>query len=378
MNEQETTLGETTETDVGIVVNTAVFNPELPESVVESPLWMVTSEPLLNQFVLDLQHIQHQITHTSELQTLQISRSHIDAIRAAYSRMICHGEEALHQLSQLLASSFLDAYQIQSVVIGAIDTTHERFTLSQNLSPSDLFTTTDIDLGNRQLSKLQFFDGTSWSRTSLVANSVDYQPTCDNKYRIHRLSTRIKAEEQIWNKVVDELFHLDQIVQNDKQLRHLSRYVKDIFGIKIVVGHDDDVYAVQQALQQLVFEDEDLRALDIVPTAATRRLEWVEVKDYIAEGEQKKSGWQAVKSVVRWSNRIIEIQIQPLRNFLHERERLTNESHASFKLNREHVRAQVAERIPLFKFYQDLLRWLFLDTQAAQPSFPGLKIELVD
>ena len=32
--------------------------------------------------------------------------------------------------------------------------------------------------------------------------------------------SRIKAEEQIWNKVVDTIFDLDRLVQLDKQLRH--------------------------------------------------------------------------------------------------------------------------------------------------------------
>jgi hypothetical protein len=344
-----------------------------------SPLWMVTSEPLLNQFVLDLQDLQQELSHAPIAHCdLHFSRARIEALRAAFSRMIRHGEQALHQLSQLLCVSFLTAYQAQSVVIGAVDSTQERFTLIQALAPEDVYSTTDIDLGNRQLNKLQFFDGVSWSRATLVANTVDYQPTEPNPLGIHRISTRIKAEEQIWNKVVDELFDLDRIVRNDKQLRHLSRYVKDIFGIKIVVGTADDVYQVQEALAALSWPDATLRRFHVVPGPATRRLEWVEVKDYLAQEDRKQSGWEAMKSVVRWSDRLLEIQIQPLRNFLRERELLTRESHVSFKINREHVRAQVAERIPLFRFYQDLLRWLFLNPAAPPPSYPSVTVAMVD
>jgi hypothetical protein len=344
-----------------------------------SPLWMVTGEPLLNEFVVDLQQLQQELAHAPiAYSNLRFSRARVEAVRAAFIRMIRHGEEALHQLSQLLGASFLTAYQVQSVVIGAVDSTQERFTLSQTLAPTELFSTTDIDLGNRQLGKLQFFDGANWSRATLVANTVDYQPTEPNPLGIHRISTRIKAEEQIWNKVVDELFDLDRIVRNDKQLRHLSHYVKDIFGIKIVVGTADDVYQVHEALEALLWPDTMLRQFHVVPGADTRQLEWVEVKDYIADDDRKQSGWEAVKSVVRWSDRLIEIQIQPLRNFLHERELLTNESHVSFKANRDRVRAQVAERIPLFRFYRDLLRWLFLDPAATPPSYPGVTVSLVD
>jgi hypothetical protein len=38
----------------------------------------------------------------------------------------------------------------------------------------------------------------------------------------------------------------------------------------------------------------------------------------------------------------------------------------------------VAERIPLFRFYQDLLRWLFLDPAARPPSYPSVTVSLVD
>ncbi|HEX5690008.1 MAG TPA: hypothetical protein VFX76_08395, partial [Roseiflexaceae bacterium] len=297
-----------------------------------SPLWMVTAEPLLNEFVLDLQHIQHDLTNAPiGACEIRFSRARLESVRTAFSRMIRHGEQTLHQLSQLLCASLLNAYQVQSVVIGAVESTGERFTLSQSLDPTDVFSTTDIDLGNRQLNKLQFFDGNNWSRAALVANTVDYQPTEPNVLGIHRITTRIKAEEQIWNKVVDELFDLDRIVRNDKQLRHLSRYVKDILGVKIVVGETADAYKVQQALEMLTWPDEVLERFHVIPSASTKRLDWIEVKDYLQHGKQKQSGWEALKSVTRWSGRLIEIQIQPLRNFLHERELLTQESHVSFK-----------------------------------------------
>ena len=65
-------------------------------------------------------------------------------------------------------------------------------------------------------------------------------------------------------------------------------------------------------------------------------------------------------------------------NFLHERERLTRESHASFKSTRDRVRDEVAARIPLFSFYRSLLRWLFVDPTQAPPIHDGVEIVLVD
>ena len=49
--------------------------------------------------------------------------------------------------------------------------------------------------------------------------------------------SRIKAEEEIWNKVCDEIFRIDELLERDKKLRALSRYVKDVFGVKVVVRH---------------------------------------------------------------------------------------------------------------------------------------------
>ena len=165
---------------------------------------------------------------------------------------------------------------------------------------------------------------------------------------------------------------------SDKKLRHLSRYVKDIFGIKVVVGEVADVPRVQQALRDLVWADEVLADQQIAPGPNVRRLEFVEVKDYLTAGQSKRSGWEAIKSVVRWSGKTFEIQVQPLRTFLHERELLTQESHVSFKAQREHVRNQVAEQVPLFGFYRDLLHWLFRNPSGAPPRHAGVTITLVD
>jgi hypothetical protein len=63
---------------------------------------------------------------------------------------------------------------------------------------------------------------------------------------------------------------------------------------------------------------------------------------------------------VRWADSTFEIQVQPLRNYLAEKERLTGESHVGFKARREALRDKLAERFPLFGFYRELLRWLFL------------------
>ncbi len=355
----------------------ASVQESIPESTSASPLWMVTTEPVLNQFVLDLHHLRRALEHDPATPpTLHLSRAGLETVRRQFAAMIRHGEADLHRLAQLLCATLLRAVQIESVVIGEVASTQERFTLTQQIAAADVYSTTDLDLGTRQLTKLRFFDGAAWSQAALVANMVEYQPTEPNPWNIYRLHTRIKAEEAIWNKVVDEIFDLDRLVRQDKALRHLSRYVKDIFGIKLVVGEIEDVYRLQHALRAQCWPAAALRAVGVSPTPQTRCLELIEVKEYLTNGHQKQSGWEAMKSVVRWNTRTFELQIQPLRTFLHERERLTRESHVSFKAQREQVRQEVAERIPLFRFYRDLLQWLFLDASAAPPRYPGIIVRM--
>jgi hypothetical protein len=349
------------------------------DEAVRSPLWMVATEPVLNEFVVELQKLLNELLLSPrDKRVLKFSRSGLLEVRTAFANMIRHGEHHLHRLASLVCDTYLKNYQMESVVIGEVDTSKERFTITQRISKEDLYGTTDIDLGNSQLSKLQFFDGSRWSRASLVANVVEYQPLEENLLGIHRIISRIKAEEEIWNKVVDEIFDLDSIVLRDKNLRHLSRYVKDIFGIKIIVGELEDVYRVHDTLLGTAWTGKTLKASGIEDRPSCKRLTVVEVKDYLARAHRKRSGWEAVKSVVQWWEKTIEIQVQPLPNFLREREYFTDESHKSFKLNRDQVRDQVAERIPLFGFYQDLLRWLFLNPELPAPAHKGVTAVMVD
>jgi ppGpp synthetase/RelA/SpoT-type nucleotidyltranferase len=292
--------------------------------------------------------------------------------------MICRGEESLHRLCELFCASFVGAYQMQSVVIGEVPTTGERFTLYQPISSGDLYSTSDLDLGSRQLRKLQYFDGQRWVGPALVANVVEYQPTEPNESGIHKIISRIKAEEELWNKVVDEIFGLDALVKRDKELRHLSKYVKDVFGVKVVVGSVREAATFHEVLRRLSWREAELASVGIATTTNASRLEFIETKDYLT-GHDKESGWEAIKSVVTWNGRVFEVQVQPLGNFWREREFLTRESHAGFKNRREQVRQQVAQHIPLFGFYQELLKWLFQSPDhTPPPSFSGVSVSVVD
>jgi hypothetical protein len=339
---------------------------------------MVSQEPLLNDLVSYLGSLKEALQSNPQAScNMKFSRRHLRDCRAAFDRMIRRGEEGLHRLSELFCRSFLHAYQMQSVVIGEVPTLGERFTLSQPLSLADLYSTMDLDLGTRQLRKLKYFDGKNWVSPNLVANVVEYQPTEVNPNGIHKIISRIKAEEELWNKVVDEIFGLDTLVKRDKELKHLSHYVKDVFGLKIVVGTAHDAELLHQVLELLEWRDIELEASGVKARPSSKSLQFIETKNYLT-GHDKESGWEAIKSVVMWNDKVFEIQVQPLSNFWREREYLTRESHAGFKNRREQVRQQIASHIPLFGFYQDLLKWLFQNPDDRAPTFPGVSVAVVE
>jgi hypothetical protein len=345
------------------------------EIVAASPLWMVLDEPDLHHLVAQLRAaLVHP--HGRALRTLDLSRRRIEAARAGFGRMILHGERDLHLLAGLLALRLIPNHRLRSIVIGEVGKTGDRFTLEKDLDEDELYRTTDLDLGNRLLSRLRFSDGDVWHHAELVSNVVAYEALESNPLGVSRILTRIKAEEEIWNKVADELFELDHLVERDKALRHLSRYVKDVFGLKIVVSGPDDVRRAQEALQSIAFESNELGTRALRDDGVHRALSFLEVKDYL--DDPKNSGWAAVKSVVRWRERTFEIQVQPLQNFLRERERLTRESHASFKATRERVRDEVAARVPLFGYCRALLQWLFVNPKGPPPQHPGVEVRIHD
>ncbi|MDP3500649.1 MAG: hypothetical protein Q8S33_09965 [Myxococcales bacterium] len=349
-----------------------------PTTTERSPLWMVSQAPALNELVMALKRARLELENGTQGGRLVFSKAALAKARAEFGAMIRRGEQDLHALAGLLAQELLGSYALRSSAIGEIERTRERFTITVDVSEDEVASSTDLDLGTRILARLAIADQRGWMRASLVSNVVEYEPTEPTPQNVYRILTRIKAEEEIWNKVVDELFDLDSIVLRDKQLQHLSRYVKDVFGIKVVVGSEEDAYRLQSRLTELSFSSEQLAARKLPTDATYSRLEFVESKDYLQRPSRKQSGWSALKSVVHWAGRTFEIQVQPLSNFLHERERLTRESHASFKGTRERVRDEVAQRLPLFGFYRALLRWLFLDPSSEAPRQEGVDIVLVD
>lgn len=342
-----------------------------------SPLFLVTREPALNELVGYLQRKRREILDDPDApHRLEFSREQRDEARAGFRRMILSGEESLHRLCELLCRSFYreQTYRLRGVVVGQNPVSAERFTLMQPLSPSELYSHTDLDLGTRLLERIRVDSGGEWRRAYLVVNFVEYEPLERNDHGVHKIISRIKAEEEIWNKVVDEIFDIDSLIARDKELRHLSRFVKDVFGIKLVVGSAEQARDLQAKLESLIWTEQTLGEAGARNARGAQEMTFLEVKDYLAEEGAKASGWRALKSAAVWCHQLFELQIQPLRNYHDELERFTVESHEEFKLKREALRNTIAEQTPLFGFYRDLLRWFFVDAREAPPAFGRVRV----
>ncbi|MCX6129023.1 MAG: hypothetical protein NTX25_08165, partial [Proteobacteria bacterium] len=166
------------------------------------------------------------------------------------------------------------------------------------------------------LEKLRYQVPTGWEKPGLIANFVEYQPISRNRLSIYKMISRIKAEEEIWSKVVDEIFELDKLVYQDKKLRELSYFIKDIFGIKIVVESNHQVDAILAYLEQVSWTSETLAIHGVACEASAQKLRLIELKNHLGERQQKQSGWQAVKAVYSWWNKTFEIQVQTLDIYL--------------------------------------------------------------
>ncbi len=364
-----------------------------------SPLSLLTKTPALTRLIGKLQNATEEILRAQEACAvaglamsahppfvLAFCPSEIETARREFTQFILQGELRLHGLSHLLSRSlFEEAFELTSTVIGELPETSGRFTLSTPVTVEKLLSNSDLELGKRQLSRfgVQCPEREElWLRPQLVANFVEYEPSeGGNLFKVTKLLSRIKAEQELWNKVTDEIFDLDRLFARDKQLRRLSRYVKDVFGIKILT---EDVAAARTLHSHLTtwrWTESDIERLGLpdLPSdlRSLRCLEFLEIKDYLSQGSGKNSGWTAVKSVVRWWDQTFELQVQPLPNYYREQERFTRESHRSFKISRDQLRDDLAHRLPLYGFVRELLRWLFSpELSSGRPSFPGVALLL--
>lgn len=338
-----------------------------------SPLYMVMHDPVLHQFISYLAGKKAEQERNPGLHVrFELSRSFMNRVRDSFRHHILEGERHLHVLCHVLAAKLLDGdFELHSNAIGVLPGGENRpFLIRERITREILRSHTDIDLGNQMLSNFRYMSGGAWTPLELSANFVEYLPAGRPSSGVNRITSRVKAEEELWNKVADEIFDLDNLLERDKHLRQYSKYIKDIFGLKIVCEDEATCLLVHAMLERLRIEDCDLSAAEGLAGEAAdpapqepgaRLLAFVETKDYLTcdPSAMKKTGWKALKSVVRWHGQLLEIQVQPLANYYLELDHMSGPSHRSFKLLRDSFRAEVAGVVPLYEFYRTLLRMLF-------------------
>lgn len=333
-----------------------------------SPLRLVTRDPAVHGLIRTLSEARDRILAAPDgPHVLRFSRAHLVDVRDGFNASIRRGESTLHRLCAALVAELMDGRcDKKSVVIAETPNTRERVRIEHQISDEALYGLTDLALGMSVLERVRFREGAHWVEPRLIANFVEYLPLRAGDPVIHKIVSRIKAEEEVWNKVVDEIFDLDALVKRDKQLSRYSRFVKDVFGVKIVVGNESDATRVHRWLVEACEDPEVFRDI-----GAGEPVRLIETKDYL--GDAKKSGWAALKSVVTAGGQTLEVQIQPLDNHVQELQRLTEQSHDAFKARRENLRDEVARNVPLFGYYQQLLRWMF-----SRPDDPAPQSENVE
>lgn len=356
-----------------------------------SPLFMAVHDPALHQFISYLAEKKAQQESNPGLHLhIELSRAFITRVRESFRQSILDGELHLHLMSHLLGGRLLDGeFELHSNVIGILPGGEKRpFLIRERIDRQTLFSQTDLDLGNQMLAKFRYRTNGTWHPLELSANFVEYLPLGRPRLGVNRITSRVKAEEDLWNKVTDEIFGLDRLVQRDKHLRQYSKYIKDIFGLKIVCESDEACLEVHESLAHLRPEDCNWSVVaDAMARGSLAReedpdrhlLEFVETKNYLTcdPSQMKKTGWRALKSVVRWQKQLLEIQVQPLANYYQELDHMAGPSHHSFKLLRDSVREEITGRIPLYGFYRDLLKMLFLDSSVSF-NRPNASVEITD
>jgi hypothetical protein len=352
---------------------------------------MVMNDPSIHQMISFLaERKNEQEAHPDRPVRIVISRAFLARVKEAFRQRILRGELNLHLAAHLVASHFLGPEaELHSNVIGVLPGGEDRpFLIRERITRDILLTKTDLDLGNHLLAKFRYQGSNGWEPLALAANFVEYLPPADPLTGVNRITSRVKAEEELWTKVADELFSVDELIRRDKHLYQFSKYIKDVFGIKIVCSSEAACLSVHERLVTLTAREcgwEALRASDAgrrlpAPSDLDRPLlEFVETKDYLMcdPGRRKKTGWKAIKSVVKWNNDLLEIQVQPLDNYYLELDHMSGPSHQSFRHLRENFRQEVASRIPLYGFYRDLLRCVFLDGDIPF-SFENASVEFTE
>lgn len=315
---------------------------------------------------------------------LTLRRDDIEHVRQQWEAEILRGEHRLYALGILLARVLLGTRRLQLVArivaSPAKETGSARLVIEETLTREELERYTDHSLASRIARRYRYRRGhrNPFGKLVIRASLLEIRPleAAPGALGI-RVMTRVKVDEQVWNKVCDAFFDIDAIVARDKLLNQSSKYIKDVFGIKVLTAERDASYRVHKRLETLEFQQSDLEELGCAD--APRSMQLMESKDYMAlPPEQKKqTGWEALKNVYRWYGHVFEMQIQTEANYYLEASDLSNTSHRTFEMQRTALREALDAQVPHYREFRDVLKVLFRpDRGEESPRLPEwLRVE---
>lgn len=360
-------------------------HPIIPMSPQDSPLAMLIKDERTNKLLAELATQLDELRRSERRgrapRPLKLKQSEVDYCRAQWDMGVRRGEQRLYDLATLVARRVLETDQIQLVariVAGPKEEDEqpgtERIIIEEKVERGLLTQYADHALAGQISDHYRYrpHPDRPWSKLYPRASFLQLLPLVTSESALAtRVLTRVKASHQIWNKVCDALFDIDRIAKRDKILNPRSKYVKDVFGIKVLTTHRQDSYAVDRLLDNVQFSVAELGALG-VDDDRCRHLELLERKDYLAlpPERRKKTGWEAVKNVYRWGGQVFEMQIQTHANYFLEEGDLSRTSHRTFEMQRRRLRYDLEERVPHYADFRRLLKSIFADREDWQDAQP--------
>jgi len=340
-----------------------------------SPLAMLVRDErtnlLLKKLANQVQALRASAESGTEPPILTLHRSEIELCRDQWENGVLHGEHRLYDLATLMAWRITDSRRVELVarVLAGPKEEEEsvaapRIVIEERISREELKRVTDYSLAQRITRHYRYRPryedpfGKLYARASFL----EMRPLDVGDDGIGtRVMTRVKANEQIWNKVCDALFDIDAFVQRDKILNSRSKYIKDVFGVKVLTQRRSESYLVDTRLRAMRFRRREIEELGLTWDPSLEFLDLVEHKDYLAlpTDQKKRTGWEALKSVFRWGGQIFEVQIQTEANYFLEVLDLTDTSHRTFEMQRRRMRWELEERIPHYRDMRRVLKFLF-------------------
>ncbi len=350
---------------------------QLQVGVQDSPIALLVRNDRTNRLLAGLAQqldaLQLASTKGDELPVLEMSVREVAYARAQWQAAVLAGEHRLYDLATLLTWKLARTRRIQLVARVLVGPSEEaekdgaRIVIEETITRQRLKRTTDHTLAARIARRYKYRTAVNEPFGKLYARAsyLELRPLeTSEDIAATRVLTRVKANDQIWNKVCDALFDVDAVVQRDKMLNAGSKYIKDVFGIKILTARREDSYRVDALMSQMAFEPELVAELALSAGERIEHLpplELVERKDYLSlpPEQKKRTGWEAIKNVYRWGGQLFEVQIQTEANYYAEAWDLSNTSHRTFEMQRRNMRRQLEERVPHYREFRRILKAIF-------------------